>query len=682
MDLVSRTALRVATRIWNAGPHGFGLTVVCKATFTLAPELSPLAPTQVPVQTEDVVAGPAGALSRASDLAPFKHLPEAVVVGHAFAPSGKPAPSLVARLAAGGIDKSILVVGDRRFEPGGRLTEPVPFTRMPLVWERAAGGAHTSNPAGRLLGASAPRDAKGCIQAPNFFAPGAVLTTLHDAVEPVGLGPLAPLWPARAARLGRNLAGWAPDRWHARPMPADIDPAHFNAAPADQRRAAPFGGEPLHLENLHPRLARLSTRLAPVTPAATVDRGTGPEPLPLRCDTLVVDTDLGVAMLVWRGHTFLDQPEAPARVVVTGPAAPLASADPGTPAARIPAWAYSLPASETLAPGWSAGPPAPLPFARPPAPRSPLGTLPMIEPAPPAAVPAQPPAEPLQATADLGIHPAGTALPFAEDAAGRVTDREDTAVLRRAPAIEYEESASPVPGAARATLSAVTAVPRGPAWATFPGAPRPGGFSDADQEQTTEYVRSIPIAEEAPPAASGPVDPLPGPDAPLAETAGEPAPGVAPQPGSEAAPRLDLDAYSAARCGAIAARLACDGPSAAEILSVEGLDAASWQEVHERRRDAIRDEVARGKKALLTEYDTAYVQVLEALRGVITVEAYAAIAEAAERGAEGRQVTDRGLPEGAWPHVHRVWIQRMVRDVRLGKQVRAAIEALRSRGGA
>ena len=40
-------------------------------------------------------------------------------------------------------------------------------------------------------------------------------------------------------------------------------------------------------------------------------------------------------------------------------------------------------------------------------------------------------------------------------------------------------------------------------------------------------------------------------------------------------------------------------------------------------------------------------------------------------------LAERGFPQGAWPHLHRVWIGRMVKDVRLGKQVRKAIEARR-----
>ncbi|MBK8255878.1 MAG: hypothetical protein IPK82_24825 [Polyangiaceae bacterium] len=41
-------------------------------------------------------------------------------------------------------------------------------------------------------------------------------------------------------------------------------------------------------------------------------------------------------------------------------------------------------------------------------------------------------------------------------------------------------------------------------------------------------------------------------------------------------------------------------------------------------------------------------------------------------------ITALGLPDRAWPHIHRVWIRKMVRDMWLGKQVRAAIDQVRA----
>lgn len=323
MELISQCALRVAKLVWRPGHGGFAFTLVCKATFELSPDLSPFAAQQEPVTEADVYTGPERAsLARASDLVPFKQRPEVLLTGHAYAPDGEPVPSLVARIAVGEIYKSIQVEGDRYFDLDGWITEPEPFARMPLVWERAAGGPGTANPAGVALNADARPDAFGRIPAPNLLPQGTFLTSRRKVVPPLCFGPIAPLWMARASFLHRHAARWDPDRWNEGPLPADVDVAYFNAAPPDQQRAEPFGDEPIYLENLHPRFAQLSTRLAPVSPAATVDRGSGPEPLRLRCDTLVFDTDRGLAMLVWRAHVLLDHPDRPGRVVVTGPAAP------------------------------------------------------------------------------------------------------------------------------------------------------------------------------------------------------------------------------------------------------------------------------------------------------------------------------------------------------------------------
>lgn len=148
----------------------------------------------------------------------------------------------------------------------------------------------------------------------------------------------------------------------------------------------------------------------------------------------------------------------------------------------------------------------------------------------------------------------------------------------------------------------------------------------------------------------------------------------------EPAPEVAFDAYPPERCGAIAARLAGDEGSACDVLRAEELDEARWQRIHAYWLDRIRDEAARGRKRLLSAYDSAYVSALEEKHGPITLEDYVRLAEAAERGAVEAALAERGLPKGAWPHVHRVWIGRMVEDARLGKRVRREIDALRAAG--
>lgn len=671
MELVSQCALRVKDLIWRPGHGGFAFTAVCKATFELRIGLSPLAAEQDPVIVADVPSD-SGALVLATDLVPFKKRPEVLVTGHAHAPDGVPVPSLTARLAIGEIDKALQITGDRYFGLDGKLSDPARFTRMPLVWERAAGGPDTSNPAGRPLGDAARGDFFGRVHAPNFLPPGGSLTSRNDIVSPINFGPLAPRWPSRAACLHHHAAGWDPARWHERPLPADIDLAYFNAAPADQQRTTPFGDDQLYLENLHPRFPRLQTRLAPVSPAATVDMGSGPQPLQLRCDTLLIDTDRGLAMLVWRAHVLLDRPDRPGRVVVTDPAAPLAPR--GAPTVAIPD------IDTTFAPGAITLPASILPFtdaaavspsAFPPPPSAPIAPSPAV-------LRQTPPVE-------------------AEDAPGFL--RAMTVALpdqgpspESAPALPFRPSAPPPPPAFEPAAFALPAFHlASPAPSFEPPPPPPSFDSPAPTPSFDSPAPSLPLESPAPPASGEPPAPpallgpvSPPPPEPPADT---PPAGAAPSTKPE--PDPPFEDYPPARCAAIAARLACIDPPAGEeqptiedqaaaILRAEDLDLSRWPRIHRHWLDRIDGDLARGRSALLAEYDAAYVATLETLRGPLTPPEYAHLADAAERDDESAALTAHHLPDEAWPHIHRVWIQRMVKDLSLTRQVHAALEALRA----
>ncbi|MBK8255879.1 MAG: DUF2169 domain-containing protein [Polyangiaceae bacterium] len=321
MELITQCALAADKVVWRHGQGGFAFTVVCKATFELRPNLSPLAVAQEPIVAADVYGGPAGGITAATDLVPFKKRPEVMIIGHVYAPEGRQVTSLNARVSVGEIDKTIQVVGDRDFCLDGRRSDPTPFSRVALSWDRAAGGPDTSNPAGVRIGEGATADFFGRITAPNFYPAGFNLTGRNDVVHPVCFAPIAPLWPSRAMCLYRHASGWDPKRWNDRPLP-EIDLAYFNAAPSDQQRSNPFGDDVLYLEYLHPRAPQLSTRLAAVTPVVTADMGGGPQAVQLRCDTLVIDTDRGLASLVWRAHLLLERPDRPVRIVVATPNLP------------------------------------------------------------------------------------------------------------------------------------------------------------------------------------------------------------------------------------------------------------------------------------------------------------------------------------------------------------------------
>jgi hypothetical protein len=291
------------------------MTVVCRATFLLRPGESVLAPDQEdPIEQDDHWNDdPRRSLRLASDLVPMKPRADITLVGNAFAPGHAAVRSLVVRLLVGELDKSIEVLADRSFDQEGALHEGQPFSRMPLVYERAAGGPETTNPVG-LRGLP---NAYGRIVLPNLQPPGILITSPSDYLEPVGFGPIAPSWPTRREKLGRGAPEDAGIDVHRGPLPEDFDASYFNHAPRDQQVQLLRDNERIVLENLHPDHPRFVTNLPGVRPRAIVERQGVTQSVPLRCDTLWIDTDRALCTLTWRAQVPLNHPEEQGRVVLT-----------------------------------------------------------------------------------------------------------------------------------------------------------------------------------------------------------------------------------------------------------------------------------------------------------------------------------------------------------------------------
>ncbi|MEO7328489.1 MAG: DUF2169 domain-containing protein, partial [Minicystis sp.] len=316
MEIVAFGPLLVGSVVWQPAPRAFALTFVCKATFTLAPGEATLASTQVPPGVGDVHMNkdPSHSLATSTDLAPMKQRAEVLLVGSAYAPHGEPVRSLVARLCVADVDKSIEVFSDRSFSQDGTPMEGPRFTRMPLWWELAAGGPGTANPVGRR---AEHKDAYGWTPIANLRAVGQPVHWNGAPLLPVGFGPIAPSWPARRDLLGPRAGAWPPLRWMDEPLPAGIDAAYFNAAPRDQQLDLLRDDEPIFLENLHPLHPQLTTALPGLHPRARLERpGAAEEDVPLRADTLLIDTDRSLCTVTWRGCVGLDHPSDPGRITV------------------------------------------------------------------------------------------------------------------------------------------------------------------------------------------------------------------------------------------------------------------------------------------------------------------------------------------------------------------------------
>ncbi|MCC6556017.1 MAG: DUF2169 domain-containing protein, partial [Polyangiaceae bacterium] len=316
MEVVSLSPLPVGSVAWQPRQGTWVLTFACKATFRLLPGRADLAEEQEPLYREDRhwSDDPGWSLYAPNDLAPARRRADVVLVGEAFAPAGKPARTLITRLRVGEIDKRVEVWGDRSMGPDGAFFEGARFTRMPLLWERAAGGPETSNPVGVRLDA---RDAYGRRILPNLVPPGVAVRKLEEAIEPAGFGPISPSWPARQAKLGRYAGSYAPDEWARRPLPPGIDAAYFSAAPWDQQAEKLREDERLVLDHLHPDHPHLATQLPGHHPRAFVTRpGRGGQPVPMQIELLWIRTDVGLCTVTWRGQVRLDRADEEGRVLV------------------------------------------------------------------------------------------------------------------------------------------------------------------------------------------------------------------------------------------------------------------------------------------------------------------------------------------------------------------------------
>jgi hypothetical protein len=299
VEIFAACPFAVSTLAWEPAPGRRSLCVCVKATFTLVPgAVSTLAPLQDPVVAEARDGDPAGALG---ELLPFKPRADILLTGHAHAPRGAPIDTMLARARVGTFRKALSINGDRTWVPSGNGLRPsvaVPFRRMALRYERAVR-------AGENLGGI-----DIIAQGAELGRPLPNLAAIADqGGETPGFGPLPLGWRARRHGLGDAALIWAARvALGAGPPPAGFDFRIFNAAPTEQQVDEIPAGVDIQLENLHPEHAWLETRL----PALRVrlfrqpPRGERAVEVPVRCDTLAIDTDRGLASLCWRGAVLLE----------------------------------------------------------------------------------------------------------------------------------------------------------------------------------------------------------------------------------------------------------------------------------------------------------------------------------------------------------------------------------------
>src|SRR6185437_14255208 len=239
----------------------------------------------------------------ASDFADFKLNAEVLLSGACHTPGGRPLPECPVRFSVGAWSKSLLVVGRRVWTEkviGAAISDPHPFTTMPLRYANAFGGpGYAPNPAGK---------GHGTPELPNVEHPAARVRGKGDRPEPAGFGPLSPAWPQRAGKVGTQYgAKWRKER--APFYAEDFDWTHFHAAPADQQmRGYLRGDEEVSFVNLHPAAPTFSARLPGLRVRAFAKDAKGVvREAPMKLDTLLADLDEEKIVLTWRGLVPVEQ---------------------------------------------------------------------------------------------------------------------------------------------------------------------------------------------------------------------------------------------------------------------------------------------------------------------------------------------------------------------------------------
>jgi hypothetical protein len=317
MDFVNESGLPAD---WTFGfePDGRELLVVmAKATFTIprSGDTAALAEEQQPLVEADEFTGEPGmsAPLRETDYSHRKPSCDVLLNGSSYAPDGRPVDRVPVSLQVGAMRKSFHVFGNRTWDDGLLSiapTRPEPFTRQPISYDGAFGGADTDpdnperietyreNPVG--VGFHPIRKKKDLVGQPlaNTAEEAKAIESTTGRYRPMSFGPVARNFYPRYKLAGTYDADWLANR--APFWPDDFSYAYFQSAPEDQQIPYLTGGEEIVLENLtSDGICRFAVPRKTV-PVTVIYYRQNDRQLTANCDTLLLEPDENRFCMTWR----------------------------------------------------------------------------------------------------------------------------------------------------------------------------------------------------------------------------------------------------------------------------------------------------------------------------------------------------------------------------------------------
>lgn len=317
MELLNATKMEAGYTLGMKPDGRELLVVVVKGTFAIPKdgEEATLTDTQEPLVMADIFTGEPGlsAPIYESDFPLRKPKCDVLLNGSCYAPGGKPATKVMVSLRVGSFTKSFNVVGDRTWMKGWFFltsTKPVPFTRMPITYNKAFGGEDRShkdpakhktfmfNPVGVGFHDQLSAEYLNGIALPNTEELGNPVKHPKKQYRSMAFGPIGRNWQARPSFAGTYDEAWFQNGFPF--LPADFKEAYYQAAPPDQQTDYLRGGEEVTLVNLTPS-GETRFRLPTIEmPVVFFPRDGEKQETQAVIDTLTLEPDLGRFMLVWR----------------------------------------------------------------------------------------------------------------------------------------------------------------------------------------------------------------------------------------------------------------------------------------------------------------------------------------------------------------------------------------------
>ncbi|MGD9201498.1 MAG: DUF2169 domain-containing protein [Chitinispirillia bacterium] len=248
LQLLNKTAFETGVGLLTDQHGRESVCIAIKGTFTIPASFTDeltLAEEQLPVLTSDEYYGEPGksSVKYPADVILGKTGTDIGLVGSAYSKDDAPTEKLKVSIRVGNLKKTIQVFGNRywkknKFLPGLSISKPELFTKMPLLYERAFGGADTShedkekhtwyrkNPIG--TGFKTNRHALENCALPNFEDPDNLISHWKNIPEVMGYGFIDSSWEPRITYAGTYDDAWQKNQSPLLPKDFKID--FFNAA--------------------------------------------------------------------------------------------------------------------------------------------------------------------------------------------------------------------------------------------------------------------------------------------------------------------------------------------------------------------------------------------------------------------------------------------------------------------